>query len=189
MNNQLPDDILSQATPSERAALTAAWDAMDAALPVPDSGRMRRRFRRMIRRDLYGHWSRTLHWAGMAAMLLLGMVLGHQLAAKNQPSTDLEFEARLLASTTSSLQLQAIVNLRNAEVDLPITAIDRLAQILDSDRATVGLRLAALDALVAHRDQPTARVLLHRLHTRGGQNPLIEARLLEASQGEPASSI
>ena len=182
MNKQLPEDILSQARPEERAALEATWDALDSALPEPASRRMHRRFRRMIRRERFGRWSWIPKAAGMAAMLLIGAVLGQHFASDGQSSPDLELEARMLATKTGSLQLQAIINLRKAEAHLPASAVDRLAELLESESATVGMRLAALDALAAHSDQPAVEAVLQRLRAKNGQNPMIEARLLEAHE-------
>ncbi len=185
MKHRFPDDVREQSSHEEAPALAAAWDALDQALPEPPSARMRRRFRRLVRRELVRSWSPALPWAGMAAMLLLGVAVGRFTATPATEPLDLPPEARLLSGAMTGLRLQAMISLRDAGTDLPADTIEQLGRVLANADANMGLRLAALDALLAHRDQPAVRSRLTQARSAIEPNPMLEARLEET--GAPAA--
>ncbi len=183
VSEKAPDDFKQDADASTAEAIDALWDQLDDVLPEPPTRRMRGRLRRAIWLERLRHWNSGLSAAGMATALVVGLVLGRTLLAPAGPAAsppDYRLETRLLAGSTLAARLEAVVNLREAD-RLPPEAASALARVVASGDSSTGLQLAALEALVRHRDQSEVSALLTGLLDRAQANPMVEARLLELS--------
>lgn len=182
MNKSVPEEFRHAWPAAERKALESIWDALDEDLTDLPSARMRRRLRRLLWSERLRSMSGWLAPAGMAASLAVGLLIGRLmwLPTPADASPDFRLEAKVLVGDTTSARLEAIVNLRRAP-GLPEHAVVSLASVVRSHEASTGVRLAALDALLTHAGQVDVQAQVIDLLQQQADNPMLEARLREAS--------
>ncbi len=181
MNSIIPEEIRSQMTVDDDTDFAMAWDCLGEAFPDAPTARMNRQLRKEIRYNRHRRWMPALAMAGATAILVAGIAVGRLIAPAAQSPADFKMDARLLSGESTALRLEAMVNLRRVDSDLTMAIIDRLGQIIASDQASVGMRLAATETLTAHSVQPEVQAMIQQLLGWDRQNPLITERLKEAS--------
>ena len=186
MHGKVPDEFSKGWSADEKAAFGSLFDELGEALPEPPSGRLRGQLRRAIWSERVRDWGSKLSLAGMATALVVGMVLGRVLfvppapAPGPEPATpDLALETQLLSGSPVAARLAAIVNMRQA-AQLPTEAAASLVALVRSPDTSVGMQLAALDALLAHtQDAQVFALLADLVDDNDRANPMVQARLRE----------